>query len=547
MTPVTLPRQPVFWIIVLCCIYLLSLFWNLGLQQLMAEEPRRAIISIEMMARGNYAHSTLLGYEYFNKPPLFNWVLIGFMKLFKSTDEWVVRLPSVFSILALGISLYAFVKRGFGSIQFALVATFMFLTFADIYLYGIWTGGEIDIFYALISFLQMSFLLCFTLGRMNAFYAYIGAYLFMAVGVLTKALPSFLFMGTTLVAVWWYTRSIKTVFNLAHVAGLVVFGLLMAGFFYWFDDKHKAGILISNALFEAADKTAFRSELVRLVKGIVTYPLSLFKAMLPWSLVLLLLFKTKVSFFKDRRMGLMLLVVLLNIPVYWFTGSPKLRYIFPLLPFVAILFTHIAIQFYQQHKHLTLKDAINKGILIICYVVAAGSVILGIWFRQYLAALVVLVIVFIIIYYAKSKIHSEYSIKPLMVLAALVIAGRLVFAGIVIPYGSQRPKRDFKAIIATIDSTTNSGEIKWYGDFSKKTIARIPYVNQVDTLNETFPIAYQIPYYYYKRNNTFLNFTDSLQKGRYYISEIEFLPLDADTLIRFNKINYGRDVMLFRY
>lgn len=539
--------QSSFWIIAFCLAYVLSLVWNIGLQQLMAEEPRRAIISIEMLQHDNYAHSTLLGHEYFNKPPFFNWIIIGLIKLFNSTDEWVMRIPSIVSIILLGLFQYRFVKKGFEIPQMATLSALMLITFADIYLYGIWTGGEIDIFYALISFLQISLLLSFALGKLKVVYAFTGAYIFMAIGVLTKALPSIAFMATTLIAVWWYTKSIKSILNFEHLFGITVFGFLMFLFFYWYDDKSKAGILISNALFEAKDKTALGGNIVSLLKGIATYPLLIAKALLPWSLIVLLLFKTKISFFKNRKIGLIALIFLLNIPLYWFTGNPKLRYIFPLLPFIAILFSHIVIEFYNQEKHLSLKKHIYKGIEILSYIMLAAALGLGIWFKQYVAAGFIVIIIAVVIAYLKKYNEFQFVSKPVIILTALMITARLVFAGIVIPYGSQHPKTDYRASLKTMDSLVNKAEIQWYGEALNRKLSVVPVLNNADSMYEIFPVSYQIPYYYFKQTNNILRFSDTLENGKFYISEMRFLPVNADTIQRFNRFSYGQDVMLFKY
>src|SRR5262245_24401704 len=79
----------------LVVLYILSALTNLGYFNLQGEEPRRALISIEMMKSGDYVLPHALGWEYYNKPPLFNWILSGFMSITGSTSEFVSRLPSL--------------------------------------------------------------------------------------------------------------------------------------------------------------------------------------------------------------------------------------------------------------------------------------------------------------------------------------------------------------------------------------------------------------------------------------------------------------------
>ena len=536
-----------FGAIAFAAAYVLSLLLNLGLQQLMAEEPRRATISIEMLLSENYFHSTLLGYEYYNKPPLFNWILIGLIKLFGSTNEFVMRLPSVTSIIILGITHYFFVRKNFTTKHLASYSAFMLITFADVYLYGIWNGAEIDIFFALVSFLQIAFLLSYAMGSLKGFWAFTGAYIMMAAGILTKGLPSVVFMFTTLIVVWWYTKNFTSIFNLSHLAGILLFFGLAFLFFYGFDDHRKAGLLISNLLFEATSKTGLGNNVQNIWVSIATYPLLLAKALLPWSLVLLVLFKTKVPFFKDRKIGLIALVFLLNIPLYWFTGTPKLRYIYPLLPFIAILFTHIVQTFYSNNGYHLTKKYIVKTLLAIAVTIAVAALGAGFWLGYYWVTGLVLVFLLSIINYIKAPQTTFTITKPVVALTLIIIAARLVFAGIVIPYGSQHPKINYKETMRVADSATAHNAFKFYGKYLAKKIQPIPYINMVDTLYETKPMSYQIPYYYYKQFGKTLQFTDSLNAGGYYIAEIGDVPLNADTLLRFKKITYGNDMMLFKY
>ena len=94
-----------------------ALLLNLGLLPLIADEPIRALVALELKLHGNFFVSTLQGESYFNKPPLFNWLLLGFFQLFGTVEEWVIRLPTVLALLGMGGSLYYFVGRRLGQVQ----------------------------------------------------------------------------------------------------------------------------------------------------------------------------------------------------------------------------------------------------------------------------------------------------------------------------------------------------------------------------------------------------------------------------------------------
>ena len=75
----------------------IAYFLRLNSYQLIFEEPRRALVALEMLLADNWIFPSTNGELYYNKPPLYNWILIGFFSLLGKT-EWVVRLPSILSL-----------------------------------------------------------------------------------------------------------------------------------------------------------------------------------------------------------------------------------------------------------------------------------------------------------------------------------------------------------------------------------------------------------------------------------------------------------------
>ena len=73
---------------------LIGFFSSLNTLELRAEEPRRAVVAMEMYYSGDWIVPKIHGWNYYNKPPLFNWVVALHYTLFGTTTEWVVRLPS---------------------------------------------------------------------------------------------------------------------------------------------------------------------------------------------------------------------------------------------------------------------------------------------------------------------------------------------------------------------------------------------------------------------------------------------------------------------
>ena len=53
----------------------IAVCYNAGLLELRLEEPRRAIVALEMLLRKSYIVPEINGELYYTKPPLFNWMI----------------------------------------------------------------------------------------------------------------------------------------------------------------------------------------------------------------------------------------------------------------------------------------------------------------------------------------------------------------------------------------------------------------------------------------------------------------------------------------
>src|SRR5687767_5801650 len=119
------------WIALLILLFLISLFINLGQPALFNEEPRRALITLEMEYNGNFLVPTQAGEYYYNKPPLFNWVILFFFKVF-GVSEFALRIITVLSLIVLCVMIFIVVKKYLDS-ETALAAALLFGISGDIY------------------------------------------------------------------------------------------------------------------------------------------------------------------------------------------------------------------------------------------------------------------------------------------------------------------------------------------------------------------------------------------------------------------------------
>ena len=107
---------------------MLSFLINLGTLVLIHEEPRRGIITFEMLVSHNFLQPTVLGEPYFKKPPFHNWVLALFSLLFGSVKELSLRFPSALSVVGTSLLLF-FLGRELVGVRGALFGALIYPTF----------------------------------------------------------------------------------------------------------------------------------------------------------------------------------------------------------------------------------------------------------------------------------------------------------------------------------------------------------------------------------------------------------------------------------
>jgi 4-amino-4-deoxy-L-arabinose transferase-like glycosyltransferase len=93
---------------------ILIYFWGIwAIPTLSHNEARRMIVVQEMLTHHNWLIPTINNEIYIEKPPLFYWLALPFVLIFRSTAEWVIRLPSALSAFALTWLLFFRIRRYF--------------------------------------------------------------------------------------------------------------------------------------------------------------------------------------------------------------------------------------------------------------------------------------------------------------------------------------------------------------------------------------------------------------------------------------------------
>ena len=165
---------------------------NLDKIAFIADEGIRALVAFEMKLSGNYIVPTFNGEEYFNKPPLFNWFILGMSNLFGYFGEWPSRLTTLFFLAAFAVTCYFAGRKYFDKLA-GLTLALMVITCGRIL---VWDSmlGLIDICFSWIVYLNFLVLYHFgKAGRWKAFFIY--SYLLFSIAFLLKGLPAAVLQG----------------------------------------------------------------------------------------------------------------------------------------------------------------------------------------------------------------------------------------------------------------------------------------------------------------------------------------------------------------
>lgn len=411
---------------------LFAFYFNLGVYPLLLEEPRRALIALEMLFNDNIWVPTQTGELYYRKPPVYNWLLIGSFKLFGEANELAIRFFSVASHLLSGLMVYVFTKR-YINIRVAVFTFFGFLLSADILTYFS-TLGEIDLFYALVT--SLSIFLIFYYGEKEAYgKLFLSVYFLTSIGFLTKGLTSVPFTAISLLVFFIQKKEFKRFLGIQHMLGILLFTSIIFGYFYQYNKYEDVSGWWSTLISESADK-ATGGGFNAFIGQIVTFPFEIIKILLPATLFIPLFFikGTRSKLKQNEFVWFCLLIFIFNFPLYWFSIEARSRYIYPLFPFAVVVLTYLAMSISHEGLLRFLKviayfclsvmlivlpaslfiDSVRPVNGLVFYIIPL-MLILGVlaylFYQKRIRAYVVILLVFIVVKLTMSSIVPEIRAK----------------------------------------------------------------------------------------------------------------------------------------
>lgn len=372
-------------LIVIFALYFFGLFFHLGRMYFQHEEPRRAIIALEMNYSGNYTQPTVLGKAYFKKPPLHNIVIALFFKIFKE-NEFAARLVSVLSLLAFAGVVF-FVLKDIVGIEAAVFAALSFLTsFVTYFSYGIL--AETDMFFSFLVFCSMISLFVF-----KRYGILIGS-IFAALALLTKGFPALHYFYFTLIAYGLLEKKIKdSKFIIQSAAASFIifglFGLWILSFSH--GNIHKIDYALGFLLSESGSRILSVEHVAKAFIHAVTFPVKFWYHFLPFSVLVFAFFNKRFrnEFFIllksnkkiEKLLKFSLFAFLPNFMVYDLIPDGRVRYTLVLFGFFAFF---VGVLYYEL-EYVKLDFNIKRWSIIAFFVVAVVSFVSSVFVYEFTA------------------------------------------------------------------------------------------------------------------------------------------------------------------
>jgi len=242
--------------IVICILLIVpALLINLGLLAVIEDEAIRALVALEMWYSGDYIAPTLNAIPYYNKPPLYNWIILVSYTVFGNADEFSLRFPAALSTFLYGLCIYLIYKKEMSKLA-AISVTLLAITCGRIFFYDSF-HGLIDMTFSMCMFSLM--LGSYQLTRQKAWtkmFAF--AYGLASVGFLLKTLPALVFLGLSLLLILIVEREFKRFFSLPHFIGIGLFILIVGGYYFAYSINQDIVALFKKMLTESTDRTVVK-------------------------------------------------------------------------------------------------------------------------------------------------------------------------------------------------------------------------------------------------------------------------------------------------
>ncbi len=337
-----------------------ALLINLGLIAFIDDEGIRTLVAMEMDFSGNYIVPTINGEYYYNKPPLYNWILLVFFKIFGDYSEWSARFPTVFFLCAYAGMIYVFFKKKYGQ-KIAFINAFALITCGRILFWDSMLG-LIDICFSAVMFANFLWIY-HQYEKQDYTKLYFGSWFLTVLGFLMKGLPALVFQGFTILAWLIYNKRFKKLFLPSHFLAGGLFLMLVGGYYFIYHQYNDLSAVFSALFTESAKRTVVQYSWGETFGHLFSFPFEQCYHFLPWTLMVFYFFRKGIFTLlqADRFISYCALVFVANIPIYWTSPEVYPRYLLMLLPLLFAVLIHLHFEYKTSYP---LYPKINRYLLL---------------------------------------------------------------------------------------------------------------------------------------------------------------------------------------
>jgi 4-amino-4-deoxy-L-arabinose transferase-like glycosyltransferase len=305
---------------------------HLGLIAFIGDEGIRTLVAFEMKMSGNFIVPTLNGELYFNKPPLYNWMIYGTSMLFGYFGEWPSRLTTLISLGAFGWFVYYFVSRYMDKL--AGITTALLLMTCGRILFWDSMLGLIDISFSAVIYLNFMVLYHFAkAGKWKTMFLL--SYLLMSAAFLLKGLPAVVFQGISILTTLILFKNFKhKLFSAAHIGGALLGFLPVFVYYMAYAKQVSIAEAFSILTDQSMQRTVTHHGFAETLKHIFTFPFEEMYHFLPWTLLILPYFNRKFRtwLLENEFVRFNFWLMMANLPVYWLSVQVFPRYLLMFIP-----------------------------------------------------------------------------------------------------------------------------------------------------------------------------------------------------------------------
>ena len=350
-----------------------AIYINLGLTPLIADEGIRGLVALEMIQSGDFLTPRLGGVFYQNKPPLYNWFIATVFQLTGQSNEFTLRLTMTVFMIGFMAAIYFMTRKEVGN-KVAAIAALSFFTCARVLTYDS-LYGLIDICFSGFTFIQ--FILIYRFGKEEKYTKmFFAAYLLTVVTFMLKGLPAIAFVGISLISYLIFQRKWRSLFSWQHiVAGLCCLGFISIYYVFYFQrnpDRTFDDVFMT-LLSESSKRTAVEQSSSNTFTHLLLFPFEYIYSFLPWTILVIYLFKREAREILSKNHFLKVLIVLFltNIVLYWLSPKTHPRYLFMFVPLSSLILIYL----HEQMKQIQSKWATNieSGFLILFSLITLGT------------------------------------------------------------------------------------------------------------------------------------------------------------------------------